>query len=231
MIKDLLDSLEKMSPAMYLMAFCLGLQSSAGIYQLTRLPVLWVYLSLSSERRKDGAITVAAFCLSMIVAAVLIGQLTILIPSFTIQVSLWTRAIYLLLGTVCMLAGLSVAGLISYNEVYWEKFLKNHKIWAFPIAFLLGFLFSLLETPICPSCGSNISLISQATLGSGKTIAGLALLALYALGQCVPLLLVGVIWALIWRKIIRPDMLNGEAVWLGSGFLLILSALLFFWTS
>lgn len=231
MIKDLLDGLATMSPSIYLLAFSLGLQSGVGIYQLTRLPVLWTWLSLSSEGKKDGAMTVAAFCLSMIAAAMLLGAITVRIPSFTVQVSLWTRVIYFSLGAVCILEGLSAAGLVFCNEVYWGNFFRSHKRLIFPVALLLGFLFSLLETPICPSCGSNISLISQATLGSGRIMTGLLLLALYALGQCMPLLLLGAIWALLWRKVIRPDMLDGEVAWIASGFLLILSSLLFFWTS
>jgi len=231
MIKDLLDGLTTASPAIYLLAFSLGLQSGVGIYQLTRLPVLWTYLSVSSAGKKDGAMTVAAFCLSMIAAALLIGTLSAKIPTFIVQVSLWTRVIYLVLGALCILAGLSVAGLVFFNEISLETFFSSHKSLAIPIAFVLGFLFSLLETPICPSCGSNISLMSQATLCSGRVMTGLLLLALYALGQCIPLFLIGALWFLLWRKVIRPDMLDGEVSWIASGFLLILSAFLFFWTS
>jgi|GEM_PF-2005713 len=231
MIRDLLDSLDKLSPAAYMMAFMLGLQSGIGIYQLTRIPVLWSCLSISSASRRDGAISTCVFCLSMIMATILIGVLSVRIPSFTIQVSIWTRAIYFLLGVICVLSGLSVAGLIVYNEERLHGFFRSRGRLVLPVAFLLGFLFSLLETPICPSCGSNISLISQATLGAGKASAGLALLALYALGQCMPLFVTGAFWVLLWRRAIRPDQLSGEVTWLISGFLLLLSAFLFFWTS
>lgn len=231
MIRDLLDSLDKLSPAAYMMTFMLGLQSGVGIYQLTRIPVLWSCLSVSSERKRDGVISTGVFCLSMIAATVLIGVLSVRIPSFTIQVSIWTRTIYFVLGAICVLSGLSVAGLIFYNEERLQGFFRSHRRLVLPAAFVLGFLFSLLETPICPSCGSNISLISQATLETGRAAEGYALLALYTLGQCIPLVVTGVMWVLLWRRVIRPDRLSGEVAWLISGFLLLLSAFLFFWTS
>jgi cytochrome c biogenesis protein CcdA len=171
-----------------------------------------------------------SYTAGLIAAILVLGHLLHSIPRFNILMSLWTGHIYLSLGLICLCAGIILAGLTPLHEQGVSEFFSRHKPLPVILALFLGVVSALIETPICPSCGSTISIIVDATHGRGNGLTGIVILSLYALGECIPFLLPGIVMIVGKNMLYDKKSLNAQVALLAISLLLVLSALLFFWT-
>ncbi len=228
-LKDLLDSITTSSPAAFPSACMIGLQNGLFIYQLTRVPLIAGFLCLI-EKKRSRLTALFSYTAGLIAAILVLGQLLHFIPRFTILMSLWTAHIYFSLGLICLCAGIILTGLTPFHEQRVSEFFACHGSLTIVLALCLGLLSALIETPICPSCGSTISMIADAASGRGQGLIGIGILSLYALGECIPFLLPGILMITGKNMLYDKKSLNGQAALLAISLLLILSSLLFFWT-
>lgn len=229
-IAELVNRIKENSSSMYLIALVLGIQSGFYIYQLTRIPIMLGFLGVSQSRRRYAFISLALFSAGLTVMIILLGILLSIYPKFNVWISLWTSGIYLALGALCLVPGIILTGIFRIYDNVLFRFFERHRTLAFIGALMLGAVFSLLETPICPSCGSNIGAIATYTLGRGNFAEGLLILSLYSFGECIPLWLTSSVFLILWNDLLKPNTLVREAILLITGVMLLLSASLFFWT-
>lgn len=72
----------------------------------------------------------------------------------------------------------------------YEFLLKWVRPTSYPAIFLIGNLFSWLETPLCPGCGPILYLLAMLTILKGNVLTGIATFAIYAIGQGIPVLII-----------------------------------------
>ncbi|MDQ7824612.1 MAG: hypothetical protein RDV48_17555 [Candidatus Eremiobacteraeota bacterium] len=211
--------------------FFLGIQGGMGIYQLTRIPLLLVCFGIASREKRDVPVLFCTFAAGMLSAFVVLGTVLGHFPGLLVKMALWTRGIYLILGSLSLVLGVLFSGLFFIDGGDLRRILSGRRILMAAGAFVLGVLFSLIETPICPGCGSNLSLLADITVGKGNHGWGSIFFLAYASGEALPLLLTTLIAAIGYDTLIENDTREREFFMMGAGFLLFFCSVLFFWTA
>lgn len=230
MIQELISAINCASVSMFPIVFAIGIQSGCYIYQLTRIPLVMGNLMITSINKKYAMLNFLSFITGMVFMINILGVILSMQPRFNIIFSLWTDHIYLILASICISLGIILSGIFAINERFILHFFSRHPILCLDCSFFLGAVFSLMETPICPTCGSNLTFIAVNTLGKGNTFQGIILFSLYALGEGLPLFLVWLIIHVLWNDLMKGDTLARESIIFITGLLLIISSSLYFWT-
>jgi hypothetical protein len=229
-LQRLILAAKTLSPSIFIFALVLGLKSGIGLYQLTRIPLTFSLSTISAARPRVLLQNLAAFMGGMMTAFVALGFLFATQPLFGLWFALQTKVIYLVLGGLCLILGLLVSGLLGPRDAVMMSLLEHHRGATMVITFMTGALFSLVETPICPSCGSILSQMAALgpLLGSLRLA---ALFMLYSMGESMILILAGLPVLIFYYRILSKNSAAREYFGLTSGFLLIFAALFYFWTS
>ncbi|HDP70388.1 MAG TPA: cytochrome c biogenesis protein CcdA [Actinobacteria bacterium] len=187
----LLDFLQNISWFTYIAVFLSGAILSLGSCTIVRLPIIIGYVGGTTSSPKRAFIATLVFVLGLIATYSLLGVLLGSIGSLLPNLLAWSTYLYLAVGIAAIFIGLHLLGFIHLKfpfKVSEKKFTRRSDLLG---AFILGASFTFFEAPTCPCCGPALLLISGYTVAQGKTFFGLTLFITYALGQSLPLLILG----------------------------------------
>ena len=129
------------------------------------------------------------------------------------------------LGTLLLISGLLVAGLIPVKFNFRPHFIGRLTKYGYLGTFLLGSVFAFFEMPTYPCCGPLLLFLAGIAVTKKLSLAILIFLTL-ALGQSLPLILAGT--ATSYLKYLSPKISKyEEVIQFFSGNLLIIMALYF----
>lgn len=200
---------------------------------IVRLPVVIGFVGGLSDSKKKAFMLTFAFVCGMALSFTLLGILLGLMGGVAAGMVKFSRYFYYLMGVAVIFAGIRLAGLADFKYLDGLIFKKISSFIPQPRqggmigAFLFGFIFALFEAPTCPACGPILFFLAGLTLMKGKVLYGILLFFTYALGQGLPILLVGSLAGML--KYIHPKTEKIEAaVGLVGGNILILMGLYLF---
>jgi cytochrome c biogenesis protein CcdA len=230
MLQELINSIQQSEPSMYVIATLMGIQSGFYIYQLSRVPLLAGIFGISSSSPERALPVLFVYLLGMTAMIILLGIILGINPHFNIIISLWTTRIYLILGILCGLTGILLTGILNIDDRACLPFFSRNLPVTLILVFICGALFALLETPVCPACGSNLSCMATHSIGNGKILPGLILFSLYAIGETIPLIVLWLIAHRYWNRLMKENTMSREVVLFISGIFLLVFSFLYFWT-
>lgn len=169
---------------------------SLGSCTLIRIPVVMGYIGGVSSSRKSSHRLIIAFIVGLVLGYTFYGILLGYITSLAKNVLVSSTVIFYLLGAGLIIISLHLLGFLwphseaqtCRTDKFSDKYIARLGVWG---AFLFGIIFVIFEAPACPCCGPVIFAMAAYTFSKGKVIYGISLFFVYALGQSLPLLLIG----------------------------------------
>jgi cytochrome c-type biogenesis protein len=207
--------------------FWAGFIASLSSCTLIRIPIVFGYVSGASESKKHSFLLSLCLVAGLVVSYTLVGILLIFLKNFASNLVQMSRYTYLALGVLLLGAGLFYAGLIPTMHAHAHcDTKKTFKKSGFVGAFIFGLMFAFLEMPACPCCASVLFVIVGVVSLCGSWVYSFIILLSFALGQGLPILLIGSSTSLM--KILAPKMERVEKyIQFIAGTILILIALYF----
>ena len=188
-----------------------GAVASLSSCTLARLPVLLGLVSSSSQTKHRGFFLSIAFSFGLIISYTFIGILFGAIAHIASKLVAISEYLYLVLGVLMILSGLFFAGLIPALaeglNTQCEKAVKSVK--SLPSAFIFGMLFAFLEMPACPCCGAVLLLIASLIAIKGSLLYSGVVFFSFALGQSLPILLIGFSTSILKHLLPKTQHLEG----------------------
>ncbi|MDO8886605.1 cytochrome c biogenesis protein CcdA [Candidatus Oleimmundimicrobium sp.] len=212
----------------YVAVFLSGAILSLGSCTIVRIPVIIGYVGGVAPSSKRAFSATLFFVLGLVVTYSLLGVLLGSIGSLLTDLLVWSTYLYFAVGVFAILIGLHLLDLIHFKfpfKISERSFVKRSDLFG---AFILGVSFTFFEAPVCPCCGPVMLLIAGYTVAKGKMIFGLTLFFTYALGQSIPLLVLGGFTGLL-KSIEKRTHRFEEYVKITGGILLFLIGLYFIW--
>jgi len=188
-----------------------GAVASLSSCTLARLPVLLGLVSSSTQSKHRGFYLSIAFSCGLIVSYTLIGMLFGAIAHTASRLVAISQYLYLVLGILMILGGLFFAGLISFGAGVIREKCENavKKVKTLPSAFVFGVLFAFLEMPACPCCGAVLLLIASLIAIKGSLLYSGVVFFSFALGQSLPILMIGFSTSLLKNLLPKTKALEG----------------------
>ena len=214
----------------YVAVFLSGAILSLGSCTIVRLPIIIGYVGGTTSSPKKAFAATLVFVLGLIVTYSLIGVLLGSIGSFLVNLLTWSTYLYLAVGVFAILIGLHLLEFIHFKSPFQigeRRITRRSDLLG---AFILGVGFTFFEAPACPCCGPVMLLIAGYTVAQGKMLFGLTLFLTYALGQSLPLLVLGGFTGFLKSMEKRIHRFE-EYVKITGGILLFLIGLYFIWTA
>lgn len=122
-----------------------------------------------------------------------------------------------------ILGGVFFAGLIPLATETWgtrcEKAVKGVK--TLPSAFIFGMLFAFLEMPACPCCGAVLLLIASLIALKGSLLYSGVVFFSFALGQSVPILMIGFSTSILKHVLPKTQHLEGTISFIVGNMLIV----------
>lgn len=223
-----LSAVKDVSWSTFFIVFWAGAVLSLASCTIIRVPVIIGYVGGASESKKKAFFITLSFALGIILSYTCLGVLFGLASGIMASMIRHSRFIYYAIGSIALVAGIKLAGLTKKQFVKKDYAVKYMNKKAGIIgAFLFGMIFAVFEAPVCPCCGPVLFLIAGITLSKGKILFGILIFLTYAIGQSLPLLLIGTLTGMV--KYVSPYVERFEkTVEMIGGNILILLALFFF---
>jgi len=122
-----------------------------------------------------------------------------------------SQYLYLVLGILMILGGLFFAGLISFGAGAIREKCENavKRVKTLPSAFIFGVFFAFLEMPACPCCGAVLLLIASLIAIKGSLLYSGAVFFSFALGQSLPILVIGFSTSILKNLLPKTQYLEG----------------------
>jgi len=203
-----------------------GAVASLSSCTIARLPVLLGLVSSNSSSKHRGFFLSIAFSCGLIISYTVIGMLFGAIANIASKLVAISEYLYLILGIMMIIGGLFFAGLVSFGSggiaANCEKAVKSVK--TIPSAFIFGILFAFLEMPACPCCGAVLLLIASLIAIKGSLLYSGVVFFSFALGQSLPILIIGFSSGLLKRLLPKTQNLEG-IISFGVGNILIVSGI------
>ena len=188
-----------------------GAVASLSSCTITRLPVLLGLVSSTSQSKHRGFLLTIAFSCGLIISYTFMGIILGAIAHIASRLIEMSRFLYLILGCLMILGGVFFAGLIPLATETWgtrcEKAVKGVK--TLPSAFIFGMLFAFLEMPACPCCGAVLLLIASLIALKGSLLYSGVVFFSFALGQSVPILMIGFSTSILKHVLPKTQHLEG----------------------
>ncbi len=188
-----------------------GAVASLSSCTIARLPVLLGLVSSSAQSKHRGFFLSIAFSCGLILSYTFIGMLFGAIAHTASKLVAISQYLYLVLGLLMIFGGLFFAGLITFGSVginaKCESVVKSVK--TLPSAFIFGMLFAFLEMPACPCCGAVLLLIASLIAIKGSLLYSGTVFFSFALGQSLPILLIGFSTSILKPLIPKTHKLEG----------------------
>ena len=201
-----IDKVIAESPAWALMVvFSIGAIASVSSCTVVRLPIVMGCVAGSGTSKKRGLILTALFSLGLVLSYVLLGSITAFMGGLIHKFLVFNKYIFWFLGVVLFVAGVWVSGLLSLRSLSDQCQAVGGRLQKGGLvgALLLGILFGLLEIPACPCCGGGLLVLAGVVVTKNLSFYGLLVFASFALGQSVPVLVVGILTGLVKPDLIR----------------------------
>ncbi len=180
-------------PLMLLIAFLAGIIASLSPCTLGILPLIIGYVGgYSKAGNKKLFIQMLSFSIGLSAVLSIIGIICALTGKAFTGVS--SPVLFLLFGSIMVILGLNLLGFIEINfPAIVKKMPQNKSGGLFIYPFLVGIFFALAASP----CASPIlaSIMALAAV-SGNIIFSISLLFMFALGQCIIIILIAIILTL-----------------------------------
>ncbi|HPF44919.1 MAG TPA: cytochrome c biogenesis protein CcdA [Syntrophomonadaceae bacterium] len=197
-----MDFINELAPQMlssfslygYILVFIAGVIAGIGPCNLSIMPILMAYVGGSEIGRQRGFALSCFFTLGSAVTFVLLGIFIAMIGGIF---GTSRSVLYYIVAAVCILMGLNLTGILKFSTNFGNRLLnKTMEKKGLTGSFVLGMIMGLVGS----QCGTPILLvILSLAFASGQWIYGATLLFVYALGQGIPIILVGTFTALITR--------------------------------
>ena len=188
-----------------------GAVASLSSCTIVRMPVLLGLVSSTEQSKHRGFLLSIAFSCGLIISYTFIGMIFGAIAHIASRLIELSRYLYLILGFLMMSGGLFFAGLIpsvtGALNTRCEKAVKGVK--TPPSAFIFGMLFAFLEMPACPCCGAVLLLIASLIAIKGSLLYSGMVFFSFALGQSVPILVIGFSTSILKHVLPKTQHLEG----------------------
>lgn len=195
---------------------------------IIRVPVVIGYISGTATSRKRAFLLTLSFVAALILTYTSLGIVFGLLSRSMSYMIRWGRYFYYIIGGLALIIGMRMSGLLNFR-IPWFKEIKKMETQKKGLAgaFIFGVVFAIFEAPTCPCCGPILFIIASLTFAKGKILYAILLFLVYALGQSLPILLIGIFTSII--KYITPKVHRIEGwIRLLSGNVLIVVAIYFF---
>lgn len=212
-----------------LVVFWAGAIASLGSCTLIRMPIVIGYVAGASDSRSRSLFLSILIILGCILSYTILGLFFGFIGNVAIRLVMISKYVFWALGGLLFLGGLFISGLISLKFPSSHRYIKNRFKFkaSFVGAFLFGIVFAFLEMPSCPSCGALLLIIATAVAKKGSIFYSMIVFLVFAIGQSIPLLLVGSSASLF--KYLSPRISRFEGyIRLAAGNVLIVLGIYFF---
>ncbi|MDE1920859.1 MAG: sulfite exporter TauE/SafE family protein [Candidatus Omnitrophica bacterium] len=194
-----------------LVAALAGAIASLSSCTLARLPVLLGLVSSKSHSHHRGFFLSLAFSSGLIISYTFIGILLGTIANVASKLVAVSEYLYLVLGSLMILGGLFFSGLVSFGKgginTHCENAVKGVK--SIPSAFIFGLVYAFLEMPACPCCGAVLLLIASLIAIKGSLLYAAVVFFSFALGQSLPIIVIGFSSALFKKFMPKTQILEG----------------------
>lgn len=189
--------------------FCAGAVASMSSCTLVRIPVVSGYIAGASRSKKKAILLALSFTAGLIVSYTILGVFLGLVTNFSGMLIRFSKVIYWLLGSLLMLSGLFLSGLIEWKGIEVKNNIQDRfKNAGYFGGFIFGMIFAFLEMPTCPCCSSVLIVIASIVMLKGSFLYSLIIFISFAIGQSFPILLIGTSTGLI--KYLLPKMERSE---------------------
>ena len=208
-----------------------GAVASLSSCTLARLPVMLGFVSTKSNGNR-GFLFALAFSLGLILSYTMIGVLLGAAAHIASQLVSISQYLYVFLGVSMVLGGMFFAGLMTVSAKSFQDQCQQvmGKVHSIPSAFIFGVLFAFIEMPACPCCGAVLLLIASLITIKGSLLYSGIVFFGFAVGQSLPVLLLGISSTLIKRFIPKTHFLEnlisfivGNLLIISGVFLLVLA--------
>ncbi len=170
-----------------------GLVASLSSCTIARLPIIWGYVAAASESKRKGFLLSITFVAGLIVSYSLMGFMLGAISGMASKLIGISKYLYFILGSILVIGGLFFSGLIPSKRDLLLKSFKGplKKANTYYSSFIFGVVYAFLEMPVCPCCGAVLIAIASLAMMKGSLIYSGLIFISFAIGQSVPILLVG----------------------------------------
>ncbi|RKY32654.1 MAG: hypothetical protein DRP74_02120 [Candidatus Omnitrophota bacterium] len=225
---EIIKTLQNASWLTFFIVFWGAALLSMSSCTIVRVPIVIGYISGTATTKKRAFLLTLTFVSALVLTYTSLGIVFgLLVRTMDYMIS-WSRYFYYIIGGLALFIGVQMAGLVNFKFPWLNKF-KNMEGRRKGLlgAFLFGFIFAIFEAPTCPCCGPVLFIIASLTFAKGEILYGIMLFFVYALGQSLPILLIGSFTSIV--KYISPKVHKIEE-WLRllSGSVLIVVAIYFF---
>ena len=208
-------------------AFWVGAIASLGSCTLIRLPIVLGYVAGTSDSRRRSIFLTVLFVLGCILSYTALGAFFGFIGNMAVRLVQISKYVFWGLGIILLFMGLLVSGLISLKNLSSHFHIRNRfKNASYMGAFIFGIIFALLEMPACPCCGAILLIIAGTVIAKGSPLYSMTIFMSFAIGQSIPILLIGSSTSLI--KYLTPRISRFEGyVKLAAGNILMVLGIYF----
>ncbi len=170
-----------------------GAVASLTSCTIARLPVLLGLVSNRGKSQPREFHLALAFCGGLIITYTIFGFLFGLVAHLASGLIGISSYLYLTMGVLMLIGGAFFAGLIPHSIGWFnarcEQMVKGGR--TVPSAFGFGIVFAFLEMPACACCGSVMLLIASMVAIKGSLIFSGVVFFSFAVGQSLPILILG----------------------------------------
>jgi len=187
------------SEATLLTAFMAGTAVSLSLCAVVRLPIVLAYVAGAARSKWQGAVGWVLFAWGLFAGCVLLGKMTAAADGGILGMN---KYLFWALGTALFVMGVLISRMVNPRLLpeRWQRVAERLSRTGSPGAFLLGSAFGLLQTPTCLNCGTAIQTLSEAVRSSAS--GGSVLFIVFAAGQSVLMLAVGVLFSLAMPRLL-----------------------------
>jgi len=159
---------------------------------LARIPIVMGFVSGVSRSKRESLKILSGFTSGLVISytslGVVFGLFSQLINRFaSVSVYFYYGAGFMLFFLGLYLLGF-IPGLSAKACGYSPQVRANFGFWG---ALFFGISFAFFEAPVCPCCGPVLLLLASATFTQAKFLFGLLVFFIYALGQSLPIFIIG----------------------------------------
>lgn len=198
---------------------------------LIRIPIVLGYIGGISSSKKTSFNILLGFVMGLVITYTSLGILLGLGAHFLYTSVRLTTYFYFACGLLLLVIGLALLGFLPFlnlSRIRCKIKQKEFKKVNFFTALILGIIFAFFEAPVCPCCGPMLLVIASLVFVKGKISYAILIFFIYALGQSLPIFLIGLSGGVL--KFALPHLETLEAyVQAISGTLLFCVGIYFLW--
>lgn len=227
-IQTIVSAVNQHSVWTFVVVFWAAAILSLASCTIVRIPVVVGLIGGAANSKKKAFLVTMSFVTALVLSYTMLGVLLGTIATLGSRMMGLSRYFYYFAGLAVFFVGIQMAGLIKIKPL--EAFAArafNAKHGGVAGAFMFGLIFVLFEAPTCPVCGPFLVVIAGLGIIKEDLLYAVLLFFTYALGQSLPIIMVGVFSGIV--KYIHPkvEVIERVAPVIGGNILIALGILLF----